>query len=76
MSESSSHFSISELKARAKKRRASMVGNHSATHQEADDWDLEFWQTAGAEARLSALVALHKEADIVRRARKVADGNG
>ncbi len=53
-----------------------MVGNHSATHQEADDWDLEFWQTAGAEARLSALVALHKEADIVRRARKVADGNG
>jgi len=72
----SSHFSPSEIKERARRRRARMVGNRAASFQDADEWDLDFWQKAGPEARLSALVALRREVDVVNAAKKAGDGHG
>lgn len=60
---------------RSRVRRAKIVGNRAHSYEDADDWDLDFWQAAGPEARLSALVALRNEVEIVSRAKKVADGH-
>jgi len=70
-----SHFSESQLSERAQFRRSRIVGHHAKSFEDADDWDLEFWQAAGPEARLSALVALRNEVKIVDRAREISDGN-
>ena len=43
-----------------------IVGNVAANHAEAEQWDLEFWQKAGAAARLSALVAIRNDIMAVR----------
>lgn len=46
-----------------------MVSTRSSSYQEAEDWDLDYWQKQGAEARLSALIALRKDLETVQRAR-------
>jgi len=62
------------MKERARKRRARMVGHRAVSFQDADEWDLDFWQKAGAEARLSALVALRNEVEVIDVAKKSVDG--
>ena len=37
--------------------------------EEAEAWDLDFWQQAGPEARLSALVALREDLAHIEAAR-------
>jgi len=71
-----SRFSPSEMKRRARVRRDRMVGHRADSFQDADDWDLDFWQKAGAEARLSALVSLRNEVEIIGVAKKGVDGRG
>lgn len=68
--------SFDKIAERSRARRDRMVGQRARSFQEADDWDLDYWQSQGAEARLSALVALRKEVDIVGRAREIAHGHG
>lgn len=43
-----------------------MTVHIAADWHDADDWDLEFWQRQGPEARLSALVALRNDVAAVR----------
>lgn len=57
---------LDRMKQRADARRKRMVGNVALTHQDADDWDLAFWQQQTPQARLSALVALRKDLEAVR----------
>ena len=38
-----------------------MIGNRAATHEAAERWDLEFWQSQTPQDRLSALVAIHRD---------------
>lgn len=45
-----------------------MTAHIAADWSDADDWDLEFWQRQGPEARLSALVALRNDLAAVRGA--------
>ncbi len=68
--------SADAISKRSLARRARMVGNRAHSFQEADDWDLDYWQAQGAKARLSALVALRKEVEIVERAKEQAHGHG
>ncbi len=46
---------------RALERKARLVVHRAASHEEAQLWDLKFWQEQGPRARLSALVALHRD---------------
>lgn len=49
-----------------------MVGNKTSSFEEADRWDLEFWQTKTPQERLSALVAIRRDVEMVERAKKAA----
>jgi hypothetical protein len=46
-----------------------MVGHVARSPEAAEAWDLAFWQDAGPEARLSALVAIHEDIAIVEAGR-------
>lgn len=46
-----------------------MVAHVARNPEEAEAWDLEFWQDAGPEVRLSALVAIHEDIAIVEAGR-------
>jgi hypothetical protein len=53
------------LSERSAERRRRMTVHIAADWHDADDWDLEYWQRQGPEARLSALVALRNDLDAV-----------
>jgi len=46
-----------------------MVGHRAASFEEAEAWDLDFWQSQSPEQRLSAFVAIRRDVDKVMRAR-------
>ena len=54
------------LKERSAERRKRMVGNIAHSHEEAEDWDLEFWQSQTPQDRLSALVAIREDVKMIR----------
>jgi hypothetical protein len=57
------------IKERAASRRARMVVHRAANFEEAEAWDLDFWQRQSPEDRLSALVAIRRDVDKVMKAR-------
>ena len=67
---------MSTLSERSADRRRRMVANLAPGPTEAERWDLVFWQDAGPEARLSALVAIHEDVARVEAARTHAEGTG
>ena len=56
-----------DMKQRTRRRRAKIVAHRAAGHEEAEKWDLEFWQKQSPQERLSALVAIRAD---VAKARK------
>lgn len=46
-----------------------MVVNRAASFEEAEAWDLDFWQSQSPEQRLSAFVAIRRDVDKVVKAR-------
>jgi len=66
---------MDKIAERSQARKARMVAHTSHSYEEADAWDLEYWQSVGPEARLSALVALHEEYRNVKQARGKNRGN-
>jgi len=50
---------------RARARRKRIVGHYAKSWEDAEKWDLEFWQKQGPEMRLSALVDLRNELALV-----------
>ncbi|MCX7045125.1 MAG: hypothetical protein NTX50_06535 [Candidatus Sumerlaeota bacterium] len=50
-----------ELKARCEHRRKTMVGHRAANFEEAEKWDLEFWQSQTPQQRLEALMAIFQD---------------
>lgn len=67
---------MSTLEERSSARRRHMVANLAHSPEEAEAWDLDFWQKAGPEARLSALVAIHEDVGFVIEARIAAETSG
>lgn len=49
--------------------RRVIVGHVAANFVDAERWNLEFWQSQTPEERLSALVAIHEDVEMVHRAR-------
>jgi len=58
------------LKERAVERRKRIVGHVAHSHEEAEAWDLEFWQSQTPQERLSALVAIHEDIAKVKGRRR------
>lgn len=54
------------LSSRALERRNRITAHLAKNWKDAEDWDLDFWQRQGPEARLSALVALRNDLIAVR----------
>jgi len=52
---------------RAIERKKRIVGNIAANFEEAEQWDLEFWQRQGPEARLSALMSIRDDLAKIKR---------
>jgi hypothetical protein len=57
------------IKERSRIRRSRIVANLAADFEDAERWDLDFWQSQTPEKRLSALIAIRKDVDKVIRAR-------
>lgn len=60
---------MSTLEERSAQRRQRMETNRASSPEEAEVWDLDFWQDAGPQARLSALVAIREEVALVQTAK-------
>jgi len=60
------------LEERSQERRRRLVAHRAASHAEAEAWDLEFWQSRTPEERLSALVAIRRDVDLVEAAWRAA----
>lgn len=46
-----------------------MVANSATSFAAAEEWDLAFWQERTPEERLSALVAIRRDVEVVEAAR-------
>jgi hypothetical protein len=46
-----------------------MEAHRAGSPAEAEAWDLEYWQRRTPEERLSALVAIHRDVELVEAAR-------
>ena len=57
------------FKERSAIRRSKMVVNRAANFEEAEAWDLDFWQRQSPEQRLSAFMAIRRDVDKVMNGR-------
>ena len=55
---------------RAAERRTRMIVHRAHSFEDAERWDLEFWQSQPPEDRLSALVDIRHDVTMVRWARR------
>ena len=53
-----------------------MESHRATSHDDAEAWDLDFWQRRTPEERLSALVAIHRDVELVEAARDEAAETG
>jgi len=68
---------MSTLEDRSLQRRTTLEAHRASSHADAEAWDLDYWQRQTAEERLSALVAMHREIELIESARVAAsDGAG
>jgi hypothetical protein len=54
---------------RSQERRKRMVVHVATSFEDAEAWDLDFWQKMTPEERLSALVAIRRDVELVEAAR-------
>ena len=57
------------LEDRSRDRRRRMATHRASTFEDAEQWDLEFWQSCTPEERLSALVAIRRDVEVVAAGR-------
>ena len=55
---------------RSRERRRRMVAHRAISLEDAEAWDLRFWQGCTPEERLSALVAIRRDVALVEAARR------
>ena len=58
------------IKERSAERKKKIVAHRAANFKEAEEWDLDFWQSKTPEERLSALVAIRRDVLKAQRARQ------
>ena len=57
------------MKERSEERRKRIVMHRAKDFDDAEKWDLEFWQRQTPEERLSALVAIRRDVAMVEKAK-------
>ena len=57
------------IEERSQERRSRMVVHRARSFEDAEAWDLDFWQSRTPEERLSALVAIRRDIELVEAAR-------
>jgi hypothetical protein len=57
------------IEERSRERRRRIVGNRATSWEDAERWDLEFWQSQNPEERLSALVTMRRVVELVEAGR-------
>jgi hypothetical protein len=57
------------LRERSKERRRRLVGHRATSFADAERWDLDYWQSMAPEERLSALVAIRRDVELVTKGR-------
>ena len=63
------------IRERAAKRKLRIVAYRAQSFQDAEAWDLAFWQSQTPQQRLSALVTIRKDIAKVRKARRPSGVN-
>lgn len=58
------------IEERSRERRRRMVAHRAKSFEDAERWDLEFWQSVTPEELLSALVAIRQDVELVEAGRK------
>ena len=58
------------IEERSQNRKKRIVANLAQSFEEAERWDLEYWQSLTPAARLSALVAIRRDIDKVNKSKK------
>ncbi len=64
------------IRERSAARRRRIIAHRAANFEDAEQWDLDFWQRQTPEQRLSALVAIRKDVATVEKARRQAGKTG
>jgi len=64
------------IEERSRKRREIIEVHRTTSFDEAEAWDLAFWQRRTPEERLSALVAIRRDVEMVEAARETAARTG
>ncbi len=64
------------IRERSAARRRRIVAHRAASFEDAEQWDLDYWQRQTPEQRLSALVAIRKDVATVEKARRQAGKTG
>ena len=54
------------IKERSRERRKRIVVNLADSHEDAERWDLEFWQSQTPQMRLSALMAIRRDLEKIK----------
>ena len=67
---------VKNLQERSRERRKIMETRRATSFDDAEDWDLDYWQRRTPEERLSALVAIHRDVALVEAARGDATSPG
>lgn len=57
------------IEERSRERRKHMVAHRASSFEDAEAWDLDFWQSMTPEERLSAFVAIRRDVEVVEAAR-------
>ena len=58
------------IEERSSLRKKKIVAHLSKSFEEAERWDLEYWQSLSPASRLSALAAIRRDIDKVKKLRK------
>ena len=61
------------LEERAKLRKLRMTVHRAASFEDAERWDLEYWQSVTPAERLEAYMAIRREVEMVQASRKSDD---
>jgi hypothetical protein len=67
---------MTSLEERSLRRRNTMEIHRAASFADAEAWDLDYWQRRTPEERLSALMAIRRDVELVEAARDEAGSRG
>jgi len=62
----------SKLRSRSNRRRKKIVAHRAKSFVDAENWDLEFWQSCTPQQRLSALIDIQRDVRLAQQ----KDNNG